>query len=404
MYGLRLFFVFAIAGLFAQPVFANEYHLQFSYDLDCSRLSANGFPGLTGSYEIEGRKFRINLFKYKTTQAVGVTSVSELTSAAILVKWNENPGCTIKSIDQTLVDATAPADLTDIQRLAEKHSPVLVTRRDQGLLPERDVPLTLAYSLIPKENGNYALRYTLFFSNETVSGPLSTSKVKSLVQWGRRTDIEWIYEVEFTSLGTVVARRYQGSVIHGFGHDTKNFSGQFLEQSDHPYLFDIAKHNVFSDRGREYDAVQMVPESEISMLSAREEWMLANPWTFDVSDRELSRDGNLNQRSDEFLYILVKGGHHRGLRLTLIAGLARPARSDVKSLLNHLGGDAAFTALALSDSEFAAGGSLALTPDDPTTHFSNLKFFRLKVDPIDGFKVIEVTDRFHCDTNLVCSF
>jgi hypothetical protein len=400
---LGLLVLAATSFVFSQAS-AEEYRLQFSYSLDCTELTAKGFPGVTGTYEIGSKKFRVHLYKYNTTQSIGVSTDAPITADEIQLTWKQDTGCSIVQVKQTLTDLSTLTGRSSFQALAQAHSPVLKSRIDQETNLERDVPLTLAYTILKNASGNFKIRYTMFFSNETVKGFLATSKVKSLVQWGRRTDIEWIYEVEFDAAGNVVSKRYQGGIIGGFGHKARDFNGEFVAGSSHPVLYDIAKHNVFSDRGKNSAAVQFLAETEISQLSAREEWMLAHPWTFDVSDRELSRNHELHTASDGFLYVLVKGGNRKGLKLALGTASGSSRTSKLKSLLNNLGGNAAFTAIELSDADFAAGGTLTLTPDITPTRFSNLSFYRLASDLSEGFTLVDVTGHVHCDENLVCHF
>ncbi len=155
---------------------------------------------------------------------------------------------------------------------AYAHAPVLLGRAGH---PLNDIPLVL-YSE-PSSSGH---KYTLIFSNEDggTSGP------KLLSRWGRRVDIEWMYEGDGKT-GTYQATR----------HRTKVFDGG--RRGQHPLLEVASKNNNFKplpeDPSRAWTrpVVALVPTVFPEPVSNRERVLDFHPWATHLSQLELEREG-----------------------------------------------------------------------------------------------------------------
>lgn len=379
----------------AKAAAKRESILKFDYRAECDPADQNSFPGIVAEIKVGQRRIRAYLLRYLREQSV-MLGANSGEMAGMEIKYLPNPGCKLASV-KTHVQAAA----TD--SLALKHAPYLVLRPDQDSRPDRDIPFHLAYSKLPRPSGGFELRYTIYFSNETDNSVFSTTKSKSMALWGRRTDIEWIYAVEFNAKGKIVSRAYQGGVIMGIGHSTKPFHGKFLEGTDHPVLYNIARHNVFSDEpdtGQDLKmaAAHLTPGEEIAEPEAREDWMWNNPWSFDLSDRELRRTGELSYPSEDYLYVRLTGNIGSGKLAISGAGMTME-----RIILTRLGEDlwnkSDYTAFRIK--EFPAEGrpvgkSVEFTASDDSVKIEKFQFLRLVRDVERGFRVQNVTQAFAC--------
>ncbi len=196
--------------------------------------------------------------------------------------------------------------------LVLRHSPVLVARSDQTRKPDDDRYLFLGYSTTGETDGSTHIRYTVYFTDEDSMG--SASKTENQMQkYGRRLDIEWMYEVHVDRAGKVVERKYHCPVAIGIGHRTCKFKGKFEEGTEHPLLFNVARHNVFSDhpelpRGsRRGMRTRLVPTIEIPFPESRDLVVVKNPGYLRLSDDELLKEGKLGALSTEYAYIRLRG-------------------------------------------------------------------------------------------------
>lgn len=195
----------------------------------------------------------------------------------------------------------------------ENHAPLLQGRRDLGKNPSSDIPLLLTYSLLPAGEGFTKIRYTIFFSDEdSVRSARKTDR--HLARYGRRLDVEWIYEVKVSNrTGSGSRRKYHCDMILGAGHRTCAFRGEFQEGTDRPILYNIARHNVFRDcpafpQGSPNEAVWDLPVTEeIPYPQSRDFLPLRYPEMLRISDEELLRERKLTRRSTEYLYLRLRG-------------------------------------------------------------------------------------------------
>jgi len=404
------------AGASAQ---SHDFTLKIDYQVVCPNQDASAFPGITGEVTVQGRTLRIDLFKYLHSTEMTLSVERQPEMSALQFRWDASPDCRLEHFEPTVVEE-APSSDHDAA-LAMKHSPYLVVRKDQLTERQRDLPIGVAYSVMPTSQNSVKIRYTMFFSNETVQGLGSTSKATSLARYGRRTDIEWIYDVEFDSEGRVISRHYQSGIIGGLGHSTKRFKGRFLPGTEHPIFFDIAKHNVFGTRG-DFDsngnptraAYHLIPREELPASGAREWWQWERPWIFDLNDRELRRGGGYFEApSNDYLYVLVTGKMKKARLWTHFSKESFFWRGPrLGELGEGLGGKQSFIAIKMTEADQAQGGKISLAPVKTgvlfrhlgTMNLEPLRFFRLKADSENGFMPEEVTQDFRCNSNLECRF
>ena len=399
------------------PNLSQELSLKLHYQVDCSS-DTDAFPGIIGEIKLKDRKLRFNLFKYVTDTEINVNVSDQLDVTNLPITYYPSSNCTLTSLTPELTPLQGSDSL---QSLALKYSPLLVIRQDQYEAIDRDTPMGLTYSIVPlnPEEGSFTLVYTLFFSNETVHGLLSTSKAASLGEYGRRTDIEWLYAIDLDKNGNPIGRhpegRYQSGFIGTFGHSTHHFKGEFVANSAHPILYDFAAHNVFKDRPKAKVqrlnpiAFHLVPRENIQAPAARENWMWQHPWTFKVNDLELSRDKMLSHPSNEYLYVLLHG------KMTLgeinvdakVDGKIIPAgegKDQLKALGQNLWHEESYSAIHLGANIDDLHGEVLMMPNKATTELDAPRFFKLVPNDQSGFVGEEITSRFKCETTKDCTF
>ncbi len=119
-----------------------------------------------------------------------------------------------------------------------------------------------------------------------------------MAQWGRTTDIEWIYRVEVDAKG----RRVAGSgVFQSPNHGTTVFRGRY--DGTHPLLQTCTSNNNVCDaraleRQRQTADPMRFALSTRAVLGAaqpREHEMDINPWTYQVMGREMVREDKVDR-------------------------------------------------------------------------------------------------------------
>ena len=244
----------------------------------------------------------------------------------------------------------------------------------------------------------------MFFTNESVSGPFTTSKTTSMNHYGRRTDVEWLYQLDLDAQGKIIEEKYQSGLVRGIAHHTRLFHGEYFPGTLHPILYNIAVHNVFSDRPTHRSKKEglvgyhLVPRDEIPSPEAREWWMWKNPWTFDISDRELLRGGTLEFSSDQYLYVLIDGKQSRGKIYAELTSNDGEGLASITKLGEDLWKQQTFTALKLVSGEH---GTFSIEKNRRSNFEASgpIRFFRLIPDSQRGFTVREVTNSVSCDSS-----
>ncbi|WP_307874789.1 hypothetical protein [Frankia nepalensis] len=146
-----------------------------------------------------------------------------------------------------------------------------------------DTPLVAFHTATSAPNGNKIYRYSLVYSNSDGTESIP----ESLAQWGRSTEISWVYQVEVDGAGQPVPGT---NVVRGQDGSTVPFTGGY--EGTHPVIQTCnATNNVCGKTDGQMrftlsTLVSLDPTSE-----APERIMDRNPWTYWVMSQELIREG-----------------------------------------------------------------------------------------------------------------
>jgi hypothetical protein len=203
--------------------------------------------------------------------------------------WPADPGVTVRSVSARTLHANDPAgDLL-------QYVPTIGLRADT-IGTASDLPL-IAYVEDLRQGGTGVVRYSMIFSNE--DGGTSTPAL--LARWGRTTDIEFVYEIDWRG-GRVVEERIQAP-----DHKILPFAG--AREGRHPYLLVATLNNMVMDRGLSVAAVRPVPLVVNLSSATRESVMDREPWSYSVMARELAAEGRIGadvRDPREYLFVEAK--------------------------------------------------------------------------------------------------
>jgi len=396
--------------------------LALNYSVACQANPQ--FPAINARVWRAGREIRFQLFYRENHTQVLLGEMLPGDSAQTVseqVQLEPNPECELRSLQaqltsmDTTVSARDPLNQRQQSRLAIKHSPFLIIRPDQLQNHQTDLPLALAYSIFTSPQGTTILRYTMIFSDED-SQPSENDTEFQMARYGRRTDIEWLYQVELDRDLNVLNRTYQGDIILGAGHSTRPFHGEFLPHTLHPVLYNVATHNVFSDqplpeqkRFKHLIGFALFPADEIPAPLAREQVMLQHPWIFEASDAELAREHRLQQAITEYLLVEINGQLNQGKFRAVVETnggtrfLSGNGLGDVDRLGEDLWHRQSFTGIPLSeaileDLGYRIHGEFHLEQTSltrPNLDLMQLRFFRVRKDE-KQVSIEEVSHHFDC--------
>jgi hypothetical protein len=144
-----------------------------------------------------------------------------------------------------------------------------------------DVPLLMWYERETTGRGS-RIRYSVVFSNEDGGTPAE----KLLATWGRLTDIEYIYGIEFDRSLNVIEEAFQGK-----DHEIVPFRGQ--HEGRHPLLYVVTDNNMVSAAGVTEQRFAPAPTPFSLRDVSREEVMDENPWIYGVTAQEARREGRV---------------------------------------------------------------------------------------------------------------
>lgn len=148
-----------------------------------------------------------------------------------------------------------------------------------------DVPVLMWYEVEPTQLGT-RYRYSVIFTNEDGGTPAD----RLMATWGRTTDIEYLYSVEVSADGTILADDYQGR-----DHVTTPFRG--TREGRHPQLWVVTANNMVADTAPADDgaSIRYAPAAAAFTLRdvSRERVMDANPWLYALMAQELEREGKV---------------------------------------------------------------------------------------------------------------
>jgi hypothetical protein len=194
---------------------------------------------------------------------------------------------------------------SDPAYVAAKYAPVLYGRNIAGLggrfeNNRTDTPLVAWHQVLPAARaGHSVIEYSVVWSNE--DGGTGASAGLLMAQWGRTTDIEWIYRVEVDAKG----RRVPGSgVFQSPNHGTTAFRGGY--DGTHPLLQTCTSNNNVCDakalKGQHQRTDPMrfglSTRGVLGAAQPREHEMDINPWTYQVMGREMVRENKVESSPD----------------------------------------------------------------------------------------------------------
>jgi len=206
--------------------------------------------------------------KHKIAVLINETRSAKTAKQVKVYLMNAAP---LNSSDKTFADSVAIAN-----------SPIIYARPDT-IDKFSDILLLTYYEIFPIGETAFKIRYTAIYSNE--DGGTQTTAL--MARWGRATDIEWVYEIEFKD-GNLVSEVYQGA-----NHETKKFAGKRVF-GNHPLIFDVTVNNNFSDTGCSKLRLAQLPIKVDLSKKSRETIMDENEWTYRVMAQEASREGRIN--------------------------------------------------------------------------------------------------------------
>lgn len=186
--------------------------------------------------------------------------------------WRKAP----RSVEVSRV-TIAPVPFGSPERAAIELAPILYARPNT-IGRFTDVPLVLWYEVDRTERGS-RIRYSVIFSNEDGGTPAD----RLLATWGRLTDIEYVYGVEFDHGGNVLEETFQGK-----DHEIVPFNGR--REGRHPLLYVVTDNNMVKDAGTAEPRFAPAPMAFDLTDASREKVMDENPWTYAVTAREARRE------------------------------------------------------------------------------------------------------------------
>lgn len=170
-----------------------------------------------------------------------------------------------------------PVPARAAERAAVELAPILYARPNT-VGRYTDVPLVMWYEVDRTERGS-RIRYSVIFSNEDGGTPAD----RLLATWGRLTDIEYVYGIEFDPDGKVLEETFQGK-----DHEIVPFKGR--REGRHPLLYVVTDNNMVRDDGTTEQRFAPAPVAFDLTDASREKVMDENPWTYAVTAREARRE------------------------------------------------------------------------------------------------------------------
>lgn len=253
--------------------------------------------------------------------ALGPVTAGKHTFTVTFAADRSAAGATEVRLSEIDVRVLGPSDPGYV---AASHTPVVIGR----VLPayggpfqnaRTDTPLLAWHEDTAIASGHHLLEYSLVWSNE--DGGTNTPAL--MAQWGRTTDIEWIYRVEVDQAGRTVPGT---AVYQAANHQTLPFRGRHEDQ--HPVLQTCTANNNMCDQAVGPMRFFLDAEQTRPIDRAREVLMDTNPWTYQVMAQEMVREGKIESPSnpatpavgDQRTYLYIEVGKNTG-RATRPSGL-----------------------------------------------------------------------------------
>lgn len=149
----------------------------------------------------------------------------------------------------------------------------------------------LLYAESWKEETETHIEYTIIFSNED-SRSDAHGLANLFAEWGHTSDIEFIYGVRLDGEGRPIGATFQDRF-----HRTARFGGSRVF-GDHPELWVVTRNGLFGDSRPLLDTTGtrltafLPPDDAMPHPPdrAREAFMAAHPWTYEVAVKEMERE------------------------------------------------------------------------------------------------------------------
>lgn len=281
----------ATASSFALPPLASEKRFELEEEAEVvASISASctdcdwGVRGREAAVlvlEVDGR-YSQHVFLTRASEAEYRVLLGPLSAGPHRLTLARDPGISANGAREFTVSGL---QIQAVPRTGPDHLAValapLLHARPNTLGRFTDVPLLMWYETERTPRGT-SIRYSVIFSNEDGG----TAADRLLATWGRLTDIEYVYGIEFDAAGQVLEETCQGK-----DHEIIPFRG--AREGRHPLLYVVTDNNMVKDEGatRQRHAPAPIP-FDLSAMS-REAVMDANPWTYEVTAREARREGRV---------------------------------------------------------------------------------------------------------------
>jgi len=153
-----------------------------------------------------------------------------------------------------------------------------------------DAPMLL-YAESWKEGADTHIQYTIIFSNED-SRADERGLAGLFAEWGHTSDIEFIYGVRLDGQGRPIEATFQDRF-----HRTARFAGSRVF-GDHPEMWVVTRNGLFTDnrpflKKADTSLAAFLPPDDAMPHPpdrAREAFMAAHPWTYEVAVKEMERE------------------------------------------------------------------------------------------------------------------
>ena len=188
----------------------------------------------------------------------------------------------IESVD--IVDIASVSNPTDIENDnidpdVFLHSPILYGRDllSWNESTYTDIPIIMFYSMNEYDNCFKEIEYHIIFSNEDSRVGLGLADL--MFNYGRTTDIEWVYRVTLDCDGEIIDEQFQGA-----SHTTLPFSGNKIDK--HPVLKNATLNCNFTDSEISDYKFFLAPIIQ-NAFGTRQMVMDENSWSYRIMGEEL---------------------------------------------------------------------------------------------------------------------
>ena len=166
------------------------------------------------------------------------------------------------------------------------HSPILYGRDllSWNESTHTDIPIIMSH-YVSDYGCNKTIEYHIIFSNEDSRVGLGLADL--MFNYGRTTDIEWIYRVDLDCDGEIINEEFQGA-----SHTTTDFLGNKIGK--HPILKNATLNCNFTDIGTSNYKFFLVPVEQ-QAYGTRQILMDEHPWSYRIMGEELINENRYEE-------------------------------------------------------------------------------------------------------------